>query len=306
MYWGDDDTVDTWSDDLHWIADPPGRESPWWKRRPEPEEGDRYPFQGPKYEVDDRLIVYFTRLHTCPGILRVTGEPRWAPSQVDEESWAEGQGERWGVVTPVEKVSARPAPDGPELEEIDVTADAIRQKGHLALTQAQYDAAHRLITGRSPRGPGRTSPRQSVVSTEQGKVAGYDYTPRTQVASASRREHKLVSDYEAYLRARGNKVGRNKLRGPEAPAWMFTDLFNVTRRQLIEAKASTDRNDVRMAIGQRGDYARFIHPPPERAILVPAKPRKELLDLLRAHDIGVIWRQGTEFRDDAGGRFTSS
>jgi hypothetical protein len=58
-----------------------------------------------------------------------------------------------------------------------------------------------------------------------------------------------------------------------------------------------------MALGQLLDYRRFIDPPPARAVLVPHKPADDLIDLLAACDIGVIWRAGATFHDTRSGEF---
>jgi hypothetical protein len=43
------------------------------------------------------------------------------------------------------------------------------------------------------------------------------------------------------------------------------DLFNSATKELVEAKATTDRGAIRMAIGQLADYRRFVddHPSPD-------------------------------------------
>ena len=44
-----------------------------------------------------------------------------------------------------------------------------------------------------------------------------------------------------------------------------------------------------MAIGQLADYSRFIDADAKKAILVPEKPRPDLLDLASSQGIDVIW-----------------
>jgi hypothetical protein len=305
MHWDEPEKHDDWTD-ISDIADPPGRTSSRWTERPQPSDGELYPAYGPKYQIDDLLVVYFTGLQTCPAILRVTGEPRWDPSLVDKDDWRESEGDRWGVVTPVEVIHSVNQPqDGPTLAAIDVEAASITQKSHIKLNQSQYDEAEKLITGRSPsRGEHAGQSHTSVVPIGQGQVEGYYTSARQQVERAVRREYRLVRDYETYLVRQGNIVGQNQTRVPGTSERIYSDCFNVTRHQLIEAKASTDRKDVRMAIGQLADYARFIHPAPDRAMLLPAKPRRDLLDLLYSQGISAIWREGHGFDDNAAGRFT--
>jgi hypothetical protein len=50
-----------------------------------------------------------------------------------------------------------------------------------------------------------------------------------------------------------------------------------------------------MAIGQLHDYRRFTTPGTRLAVLVPEKPRADLLDLLQSADVAAIWRDGVNF-----------
>jgi hypothetical protein len=85
---------------------------------------------------------------------------------------------------------------------------------------------------------------------------------------------------------------------------MYSDLYNETRYQLVEAKASATRRSIRMAIGQLADYARFIEPPPARAVLLPVRPSQDLLALLAVVGVAAVWEEGDAFVDSAGGQFT--
>lgn len=80
-------------------------------------------------------------------------------------------------------------------------------------------------------------------------------------------------------------------------------MFNITRHQLVEAKASGERASVRMAVGQLADYARFIDPPPQLAVLLEARPAPDLEQLLSSQNIAVIWPRGDSFHDNAAGLF---
>jgi hypothetical protein len=53
-----------------------------------------------------------------------------------------------------------------------------------------------------------------------------------------------------------------------------------------------------MAIGQLADYSRFEHAPPTRAVLVPERPRRDLVDLLRSTRIGLIYPTKEEFTEE--------
>ncbi len=85
---------------------------------------------------------------------------------------------------------------------------------------------------------------------------------------------------------------------------MYSDLFNDTRNQLVEAKSGISRNDVRMGIGQLVDYARFVDKRARRAVLLDARPDPDLLKLLDTQGIAAVWRLGDGFADNANGAFT--
>ena len=70
---------------------------------------------------------------------------------------------------------------------------------------------------------------------------------------------------------------------------MFCDLVDKSRNVLIEAKGSVTREDVRMAIGQLIDYRRFADTAARAAVLLPEKPRHDLVELLRSAGVEGIW-----------------
>ncbi|HWI97191.1 MAG TPA: hypothetical protein VNS60_14110 [Solirubrobacterales bacterium] len=108
--------------------------------------------------------------------------------------------------------------------------------------------------------------------------------------TAKRREQKLVHSYEAKLEKEGHKIGRLQLWPPGEPAPFLTDLYDATTNTLIEAKSSVARTSFRMAIGQLADYARLVKPTtPRKAILLPERPRRDLIKLAKGEGISVIW-----------------
>jgi hypothetical protein len=79
------------------------------------------------------------------------------------------------------------------------------------------------------------------------------------------------------------------------------------RKNLIEAKSSASREHIRMAVGQLLDYAfqgrtklQGLH----LAVLLPAKPAKDVEAWLDSLNIKLIWPDGTGFVDNANGQFT--
>jgi hypothetical protein len=120
-----------------------------------------------------------------------------------------------------------------------------------------------------------------------------------------RREQHLVKEYKTYMAGKGSRVVRHLIRPSAEERPLFTDLYDPQRSNLLEAKGTVTRNNIRMAIGQLCDYGRFLKPGFERAVLLPEKLRKDLEDLLSSQKIAAVWRDGKGgFADNARGRFT--
>jgi len=110
---------------------------------------------------------------------------------------------------------------------------------------------------------------------------------------AQRREQKLVKDYEAWLIASGHEVCGLLLHAKGEASAIRCDLFDKTANTIVEAKSSVARPAIRMAIGQLADYSRLMKKRPrKRQILLPEKPRDDLIALARSQKIGVIWPDG--------------
>lgn len=99
------------------------------------------------------------------------------------------------------------------------------------------------------------------------------------------REAQLVDQYVSWMHE-GARFGHNYIR----QARLFVDLFDLTHWQLIEAKASTARESLRMAIGQLRDYKRFYARPPSLAVLLSSRPTRSCITLLTNNRISVIWK----------------
>jgi hypothetical protein len=179
----------------------------------------------------------------------------------------------------------------------------IQRHGHISLEPWEYKEAERRIVRRRARKKRSGSPVSIQVPVEQGSVEGYDVKSANTVRRAERREARLVRDYCRFIEAQGEDVVRNKLRPEGASHPLFSDVFNNTRQQLIEAKAGTTRGDIRMAIGQLADYRRYVPAGATSAVLLDAKPKDDLIDLLDSQGIAAIWRNGDGFVDNAKGRF---
>jgi hypothetical protein len=145
--------------------------------------------------------------------------------------------------------------------------------------------------------------RISEVAVEEQHTERALVDPSHEPYEAERREQKLVLAYKAHLERRGCQVMRFRIHPPGEAKPLYADLYDKTRNNLIEAKGSGTRAELRMALGQLADYGRFIKPPPRRAVLLPARPRADLEELLRSEDVAAVWQERSGFTDNAGGRF---
>jgi hypothetical protein len=145
------------------------------------------------------------------------------------------------------------------------------------------------------------SKKPREVPLRKYKRADYEVRALEQVKRLQRREEKLVHDYQRWLVTGGRQLTALKYGRNECDAW------EAERHNLIEAKARTRREDVRMAVGQLFDYAfqmREQFETPNKAILVPNQPPEDSVKWLEPLGIKLIWRSGQSFQDNAGGRFT--
>ncbi|MFE4859392.1 restriction endonuclease [Streptomyces sp. NPDC056670] len=135
------------------------------------------------------------------------------------------------------------------------------------------------------------------VAIEQQNVELMTVSPSGKSRQSERREAKLVKAYGRYLASRGHDFSRKKIVPEGEVKALYTDLYDLTDGVLIEAKANVTREAIRMAIGQLFDYRRHLDPKPEIALLLPSKPRLDLLKLCHAAEVAaqVIWPEGDEF-----------
>ena len=141
-------------------------------------------------------------------------------------------------------------------------------------------------------------------TTEGGlsKPNTYDYEVMApeRVTEFRKREKELLDDYERWLKKQGRHLSVLKY------GWIECDAWEQERQNLIEAKGSTRREDVRMAVGQLFDYAfqmREKFERPKMAILFPKKPAPKSVEWLEPLGIKIIWRSGRSFVEDAHRQF---
>jgi hypothetical protein len=136
--------------------------------------------------------------------------------------------------------------------------------------------------------------------TEGGKFE-YEVRGGRRVRVANREEAKLVLRYSKWLKKWGRRLRvavYKRLR---------CDAYEPQTRNLIEAKSSSSRQDIRMAVGQLLDYSyqgRETFGEPHLAVLLPNEPERGDIEWLSSHKISVIWEEKGSFVDNANGRFT--
>jgi hypothetical protein len=102
-------------------------------------------------------------------------------------------------------------------------------------------------------------------------------------------EAELVARYQAHLEAGGSSCCRYRLRPAGELRDLYTDILDTTKNVLYEAKGVSSREAVRMALGQLLDYSRHIPTQPSLAVLLPAPPAADLLDLLARHEVTCVY-----------------
>jgi len=142
------------------------------------------------------------------------------------------------------------------------------------------------------------------VPVEQQNVEEVEVCRTTDSYTATRAEQTLVLAYCQFLEGRGSVVSRFRVRPPGEARPIVCDVYDETRNNLLEAKGSGTRGELRMAIGQLTDYARFQKSAPALAVLVPTRPRQDLEELLTAARVSAVWPEGKGFVDNARGRFS--
>ena len=136
--------------------------------------------------------------------------------------------------------------------------------------------------------------------TERSFVA-----PNREPYEAERIESQLVQRYRNHLVAQRHVVGRLKVVPAGEVAPLYSDLWDETDDELVEAKGGVTRDEMRQAVGQLYDYGRFV-PTAKRSVLAPACPRADLVEYLHALDIDIIYPQGAGWTRMASGSLAGS
>jgi hypothetical protein len=141
-------------------------------------------------------------------------------------------------------------------------------------------------------------PTVEDVPPEEHQTERYFFDRSREPTEAERREARLLQDYIQGRRASGHQLVRQRITIPGEAKPLFTDLYDATDRLLIEAKGTVTREAIRMAIGQLLDYQRWVTPRPKLAVLLPERPRDDLVRLMASCNVALIYRDETEFRSE--------
>jgi hypothetical protein len=134
-----------------------------------------------------------------------------------------------------------------------------------------------------------------AVPVEQALTESMVVQGRQEPYEAERREQRLVRSLAEQLESAGHEVCRLQFRPDGEPAPLFCDLYDKTTNTLYESKSTVTRPATRMAIGQLADYARLIDRAPKRVLLMPERPRADLLALAASQGVTVTWPDGDGF-----------
>lgn len=113
-------------------------------------------------------------------------------------------------------------------------------------------------------------------------------------SEAHRKEAELTSHFATWLQ-KHNRVARRWSIPLATGTSLLTDFYTPHDNTLFEAKASSSRNDVRMAIGQLLDYGSHLETGIRLSLLLPEKPVDDLIRLLQSLGFGCLVRDGSSF-----------
>jgi len=136
--------------------------------------------------------------------------------------------------------------------------------------------------------------RVDVVAIEEHNTERAFVAPDREPYDFERSEAELVHRYREHLHRLGHEVSRLRVLPAGESAPLYSDLWDVTTSILIEAKATVSRESLRMAVGQLLDYGRFVEAK-SLTVLVPSRPRDDLLSYLRDVRIAVVYPKGDDW-----------
>lgn len=152
---------------------------------------------------------------------------------------------------------------------------------------APVDLPHNPFTAKS-------EPVTDVVPVEEVNTESAFVTPDREPYEMERREALLVRRYREHLMRQGHEVNRLRVVPAGESAPLFSDLWDVTEQELIEAKGTTTRESVRMAVAQLHDYGRFVEHN-RKTLLVPAALRPDLTAFVQNMGISIVFPDGDDW-----------
>ncbi len=219
----------------------------------------------------------------------------------------------WTIVT--DDTIYAPGEDPDEASEIWSLAAAARKAGlpmdldelhQWSRDRARMRSLARNVVEREPEAVSSTGGREAHIGARRDAAATYPaveehITERANISQnamereALRAESALVRRFASYLEQIGHETSGVVVQVEQEV--IRADLFDRSELILYEAKASADRQKIRMAIGQLLDYRRFIVPEPQLRVLVPAQPNPDLCRLLAVAGVGAAWPEGDGWCD---------
>ena len=131
----------------------------------------------------------------------------------------------------------------------------------------------------------------TFIPVEEHRTERTCFTSEREFYDVERREAALVGRYKEHLKSEDHVVSRLRVVPAGESHPIYSDLWDETARELIEAKGSATRDQLRLAVGQLLDYGRFVDAA-SRAILVPHQPSPDLVAYLLAAQVDVIYPDG--------------
>jgi hypothetical protein len=206
------------------------------------------------------------------------------------------------------------APDGRTLEGFQASRSTVTYLGQFDLVDHYFTEAHEtgsdilrqvVVFRLRPRAPVPVElphvpvtrspmPRVEVVPVEEQHTERAFVMPDRDTYELERREATLVHRFREHLRRQGHQASRLRVVPPGESYPLYSDLWDQTARELVEAKGTATRDQLRMAVGQLLDYGRFANAE-RRSVLLPSRPRRDLLEYLHAVGVDAIYPTGEEW-----------
>lgn len=136
-------------------------------------------------------------------------------------------------------------------------------------------------------------PTSLLVPREVNSTFFYETAARAP-SKSDKVENGLVEAYSKWLGGSPERLMRWAIRIEGESGRLLTDIFDTETNVLYEAKGSSGRSWIRLAVGQLLDYRRNI--PMENlttAVLLPSEPSVDLKNYLKDLGIGLAFRQTT-------------